>query len=80
MVRADREICALTTKPSATRTMGGPMQRRDFELFVTSIREGGRIRAGTLLPASVTILKSPRLTSRESRETEFHYVPSKRPE
>lgn len=80
MVRADRRIGALPTKPSATRAMEGPMQRRDFELFVTSIRQAGRIRAGTLLPASVTILKSPRLNSRESRETEFHSVPSKRKE
>lgn len=54
------------------------MQQRDFALLVTSIRQAGRIRAGTLVPARVTILISPRLNGRDSRATALRDLPSKR--
>ena len=40
------------------------MKPDDFEKLVVSIRQAGRIRAGTLEPARMTTLESPRMTSR----------------
>ncbi|MBK6496234.1 MAG: hypothetical protein IPO52_14785 [Gemmatimonadetes bacterium] len=63
------------------------MKPDDFEKLVVSIRQAGRIRAGTLEPARMTTLESPRMTSREilafiqeGREAGLRHIRSKRKE
>jgi hypothetical protein len=41
------------------------MKRKDFDQLLTSIRQAGGIRAGTVEPARVMILEAPRVTRRE---------------
>lgn len=72
---------------SRARAPENPMKQKNFDQLLTSIRQAGGIRAGTVEPARITILEAPGVTRREVlalngevRDAGLRHVRSKRKE